>query len=95
MWRLYSKLWIDEVGSASTEMGLVTAVTVGALFMAMGDFAATVNQEFQTAVESTNLMTIEEQQKEKKEEEEREANEKQDADDKKRRTKRFRRAEDR
>ena len=88
MWHLYHKLWIDEVGSATAEMGLVTAVTVGALFMAIGDFAATVNQEFETAVQSTSLMTIEEQQKEEEEKDEKEE------EREKRRIKRFRRAED-
>lgn len=90
MWRLSHKLWIDEVGSSTAEMGLVTAVTVGALFMAMGDFAATVNQEFEAAVESTSLMTIKEQQEAKKEEEEKKKKEHEE-----KRVRRFRRAEDR
>lgn len=89
MRHLFVHLWGDEVGSSTAEMGLVTAVTVGALFMAMGDFAATVNQEFQNTVESTSLMTIKEQQEEKEEEDEKEEEEK------KNRIKRFRRAEDR
>lgn len=88
MWHFFHELWIDEVGS-TTELGLVTGVTVGALFMSMGNFAATVNQEFAVAVQNTSLMTIEEQQED--EEEEKENEEKQSA----RRISRFRRAADR
>lgn len=53
---LIRKLWTDEVGSSlSAEMSLVTSVTVGALFMGMSQFSATVNREFRNSAESAGL----------------------------------------
>jgi hypothetical protein len=66
MLSLARKLWTDQVGSSlSTEMALVTSVTIGALFMSMGNFSQTVNQEFDTAVKSPGL-SIEDVEKKKK-----------------------------
>jgi len=57
---LLSLLWTDQVGSTmSAEMALVTSVTVGALFMGMADFSATVNQEFQNSARLARLMNTE------------------------------------
>jgi len=65
---LIQKLWYDQVGSSlSAEMALVTSVTVGALFMGMSQFSATVNREFEEAAVSTGL-TIAELENEKAEE---------------------------
>ena len=53
MLSLARKLWTDQVGSSlSAEMALVTGVTIGALFMSMGSFSQTVNQEFDVAVKN-------------------------------------------
>lgn len=53
---LFRKLARDTVGSSiSTEMSLVTAVTVGALVMGMGNFSATVNRRFETVSKSEAL----------------------------------------
>ena len=53
---LIQKLWYDQVGSSlSAEMALVTSVTVGALFMGMSQFSATVNREFEVAATSAGL----------------------------------------
>jgi len=57
----------------------VTAVTVAALFMGIGDFAAKVNRDFEVAVQTPGLMSIKEQREAKevkeKQEEERELRE--------------------
>ena len=53
---LIRKLWTDQVGSSlSSEMALVTGVTIGALFMGMSQFSATVNREFQQAAENPGV----------------------------------------
>lgn len=53
MLSLARKLWTDQVGSSLwAEMALVTGVTIGALFMSMGSFSQTVNQEFDAAVKN-------------------------------------------
>ena len=44
----------------SAEMALVTSVTVGALFMGMGEFSRTVNNEFQNSARIAGLMNTEE-----------------------------------
>ena len=88
MVRLFHKLWNDELGAATAEFGLVTATTVGALIMSMGNFAAVVNHEFETAVQNPGLMSIEEQREEK------EKQQKQDDEREIQRIRRFRRAAD-
>ncbi len=94
-------LWTDQVGSTlSAEMALVTSVTVGALFMGMAEFSATVNREFQNSAREVGLAGTEEATQEdrgvrkKKPESEKTAEEKA-ADEEKRNQWRFRRAEDR
>jgi len=72
MLRLHDKLWNDEVGTTTAEFGLVTAVTVCALIMGMGDFAAKVNRNFEVAVQNPGLMSIEEQREAKEAKEKRE-----------------------
>ena len=48
MWELTKHLWRDEVGSSqSTEMALVTGVTIGALVMGMRSFGNAVNSRFE------------------------------------------------
>lgn len=70
MRNLLQLLWTDCVGSSiSTEMALVTSVTVGALAMGMAEFSATVNREFQDAAVNTGLVTIDEAAAKKKSEE--------------------------
>lgn len=99
---LISLLWTDQVGSTlSAEMALVTSVTVGALFMGMADFSATVNREFQKSARDVGLAGVEEPAQEedesvsrKKSEAEKTAEEKA-KDEEKRNEWRFRRAEDR
>lgn len=94
---LIHKLWTDQVGSSlSSEMALVTSVTIGALFMGMSQFSATVNREFQQAAENTGL-TISELDKQKEEEDDEKAAQKDAEDDKPKKEGgwRFRRAEDR
>lgn len=67
---LSSLLWTDQVGSTlSAEMALVTSVTVGALFMGMADFSATVNREFQNSAREVGLAGIEESAQEEEREE--------------------------
>ena len=47
MLELMKHLWRDEVGSSqSTEMALVTGVTVGAMIMGMRSFGDAVNSRF-------------------------------------------------
>ena len=47
MWDLMKYLWHDEFGSSqSTEMALVTGVTIGALVMSMRSFGNAVNDRF-------------------------------------------------
>lgn len=94
---LIRKLWTDQVGSSlSSEMALVTGVTIGALFMGMSQFSATVNREFQQAAENTGLTISELDEKKEKEEDEKKANQdKEEAGEKKSTGWRFRRAEDR
>ncbi len=47
MWNLLNHLWLDEVGSSqSTEMALVSGVTIGALVMGMASFGNAVNNRF-------------------------------------------------
>ena len=87
-------LWNDRTGSTlSSEMALVTSVTVGALFMGMAEFSATVNREFENAAAETGLMTVDEAVQKKKQKEEAEK----DEEEKKKKAVgwRFRRAEDR
>lgn len=51
-----TRLWSDQVGSTmSAEMALVTSTTVGALFMGMGKFSQTVNEEFQNSARLAGL----------------------------------------
>ena len=94
---LIRKLWTDQVGSSlSSEMALVTGVTIGALFMGMSQFSATVNREFQQAAENTGLTISELDEKKEKEEDEKKAKQdKEEAGEKKSTGWRFRRAEDR
>ena len=94
---LIRKLWTDQVGSSlSSEMALVTGVTIGALFMGMSQFSATVNREFQQAAENTGLTISElDEKKEKEEDEKKEKQEAEEAGEKKSTGWRFRRAEDR
>ncbi len=47
MWDLIKHLWNDEIGSSqSTEMALVTGVTIGSLVMGMRSFGGAVNNRF-------------------------------------------------
>ncbi len=47
MWDLMKHLWHDEVGSSqSTEMALVTGVTIGALVVSMQSFGSAVESRF-------------------------------------------------
>lgn len=56
MRNLLTRLWSDQVGSTmSAEMAMVTSVTVGALFMGMGKFSQTVNEEFQNSARLAGL----------------------------------------
>ena len=58
---LLSLLWTDQLGSTlSTEMALVTSITVGALSMGMAEFNTTVNREFQNSARVSALMEEEE-----------------------------------
>lgn len=94
MRKLIARLWKDQVGSTqSTEMALVTSVTIGALFMGMAEFSATVNREFKDSAAQAGLLTADEVIKSKEA-----ADRKQEEDEEKGRKKkvrRFRRAEDR
>ncbi len=65
MIELLRKLARDCVGSSiSTEMSLVTSVTVGALVMGMGNFSATIKKRFEVANETQALsMTAIEREK--------------------------------
>ena len=102
---LFSLLWTDQVGSTlSAEMALVTSVTVGALFMGMADFSATVNREFQSSAREVGLAGIEASAQEEEREDdvvsrkksEVEKTEEEKAEDEMKRNQwRFRRAEDR
>jgi len=98
---LLSLLWTDQVGSTlSAEMALVTSVTVGALFMGMAEFSATVNREFQNTAREVGLAGTEEAAQEKetvvsKKSEAEKTDEEKTADEEKRNQWRFRRAEDR
>lgn len=98
---LIRKLWTDQVGSSlSSEMALVTSVTIGALFMGMSQFSATVNREFQEAAQNTGL-TISELEKKQENEDDGKPSKKNEEqvdelkDEKKSTGWRFRRAEDR
>lgn len=73
MFELLRKLARDCVGSSiSTEMSLVTSVTVGALVMGMGNFSATIKKRFDVANETPALsMTALEREQAAKEEERR------------------------
>jgi|GEM_PF-2183558 len=65
MLELLYKLARDCVGSSiSTEMSLVTSVTVGALVMGMGNFSATVKQHFENA-NNTPALSMTQMEKEK------------------------------
>ena len=94
MQTLLRLLWTDQVGSAlSAEMALVTSVTVGALFMGMAEFRATVNREFQNSAAQTGLLTVDDAGDEKEASDEQK---KKDAEEKKKKSGwRFKRAEDR
>lgn len=95
---LIRKLWTDQVGSSlSSEMALVTGVTIGALFMGMSQFSATVNREFQQAAENTGLTISELEEKKEQEEEEKTAKQEEEKGDSEKKSTgwRFRRAEDR
>ena len=104
---LLSLLWTDQVGSTlSAEMALVTSVTVGALFMGMAEFSATVNREFQNSARVAGLVGTEEEVKEKdtvvkkkkteaEKTDEDKAEDEKTEDEKTRNQWRFRRAEDR
>lgn len=61
----------------SAEMAMVTAVTVGAFAMSMGNFSVTVERHFSQAAKSTQDDTAEEvtQDKEREEKDRREADE--------------------
>jgi hypothetical protein len=84
----------DQVGSTlSAEMALVTSVTVGALFMGMAEFSATVNREFQNSAAQTGLLTVDDAVGKKEASDEQK---KKDAEEKKKKSGwRFKRAEDR
>jgi hypothetical protein len=99
---LLSLLWTDQVGSTQVaEMALVTSVTVGALFMGMAEFSATVNREFQNSAREAGLADTEEEVREedtvvrKKKTEAEKTDEEKAEDEKKRDEWRSRRAEDR
>jgi 3-hydroxyisobutyrate dehydrogenase-like beta-hydroxyacid dehydrogenase len=99
---LFTLLWTDQVGSVlSAEMALVTAVTVGALFMGMAEFSATVNREFQNSAREDGLAGTEEPAQEedtvvRKKKSEAEKTEDEKAEDEEKRNQwQFRRAEDR
>lgn len=98
---LIRKLWTDQVGSSvSAEMAMVTSVTVGALFMGMSQFSATVSREFEEAAVNTGLTISDQEEKEKDEKSEKKDDGKKDDDDEAAEEKkptgwRFRRAEDR
>lgn len=99
---LLSLLWTDQVGSTlSAEMALVTSVTVGALFMGMADFSATVNREFRSSAREVGLAGVEELALEEDEfvsrnESEADMTAEEKAEDEEKRNEwRFRRAEDR
>lgn len=87
-------LWTDQIGSTlSTEMALVTSVTVGALFMGMAEFSATVNREFQNSAVQTGLLTVDDAVDKKEASDEQK---KKDGEEKKKKSGwRFKRAEDR
>lgn len=61
MWDLLKYLWNDEVGSSqSTEMALVTGVTIGALVMSMRSFGHAVNNRFEKVeVQDDSLAQLE------------------------------------
>lgn len=99
---LLSLLWTDQVGSTlSAEMALVTSVTVGALFMGMAEFSATVNREFQNSAREVGLAGTEEAAQDedtvvRKKKSETEKTDAEKAEDEEKRSQwRFRRAEDR
>jgi len=99
---LLALLWTDQVGSTLTaEMALVTSVTVGALFMGMADFSATVNREFQNTAREVGLAGIEQPAQEedtvatKRKSEAEKTDDEKAKDEEKRNEWRFRRAEDR
>jgi tetrahydromethanopterin S-methyltransferase subunit E len=74
MWTLLKQLARDEVGSSvTTEMSLVTGVTVGALVMSMGDFSANVNRQFKNVANSSALKASDLDKKREQEEKERQA----------------------
>ena len=76
MFALAPKFWNDEVGSSvSSEMALVTGVTIGALIMSMSNFSETVNREFQQTANSAGL-TMDDLEKKKQAEKEKRAKEK-------------------
>ena len=60
---LLKHLWNDEVGSSqSTEMALVTGVTVGAMIMGMRSFGEAVNSRFTKIEHQDNSLQQLEQQ---------------------------------
>lgn len=69
MWKLINQLALDEVGSSvTTEMSLVTGVTIGALMMSMSSFSATVNDRFSSVANSSALQATDlERQREEEE----------------------------
>lgn len=70
MQTLLIRLWNDDVGSSiSAEMGLVTSVTIGALFMGMSQFGQSVNKSFENATVMTDVMTDEELEEQERREE--------------------------
>ncbi len=74
MWNLLQKLARDEVGSSvTTEMSMVTGVTVGALIMSMGDFSANVNRQFKQVATSSALKSTDLDRKREQEDAERAA----------------------
>lgn len=99
---LLSLLWTDQVGSTqAAEMALVTSVTVGALFMGMAEFSATVNRQFQASAREAGLAGTEEAPLEKdkgvskKQLEAEKTDEEKAEDEKKRNEWRFRQTKDR
>ena len=57
MWDLMKHLWHDEVGSSqSTEMALVTGVTIGALVVSARSFGDAVESRFADVEFSDNTM---------------------------------------
>ncbi len=68
MWNLLNHLWLDEVGSSqSTEMALVSGVTIGALVMGMTSFGNAVNNRFaEVELEDDSMAQLEQSMKQER-----------------------------